>query len=59
MMPYFPREQETAYRCPGCGGLYVPTGKTCLVLHSPGTCCHQYEKLVPTPVQGQKKEPLE
>lgn len=49
MSPYFPYPEETAYRCKGCGGWFIPGNRSCLVAHPPGTCCHKYEK----PVQSQ------
>ena len=49
MSPYFPKEEETSYRCPGCGGYFYPGTWRCLVAHAPGTCCHKYETPAPTP----------
>lgn len=46
-MPYFPKPVERAYRCPGCGGWFIPGYQSCLVAHPPGSCCHEYE----TPAQ--------
>ena len=49
-MPYFPTHKESQYRCPSCGGYYYRGSTVCLVLHPPGTCCHEYEQPAPTPV---------
>lgn len=45
-MPYFPMPSERAYACKGCGGRFIPSGRSCLVMHAPGTCCHEYEQRV-------------
>ena len=42
-MPYFPKDTERAYRCPNCGGWFIPGNISCCVAHAPGTCCHEYE----------------
>jgi hypothetical protein len=44
-MPYYPKQEELRYKCPGCGKTFQTTGMNCLVAHSPGTCCHitEYE----------------
>jgi hypothetical protein len=48
-MPYFPRDSEREYRCQGCGDWFIPGTRSCLVKHSPGTCCHEYERRVASP----------
>lgn len=55
-MPYFPKPQERAYKCPGCGGWFIPGNRMCLVYHTPGTCCHEYEQRVePHPRVGMER----
>lgn len=43
-MPYFPTDAERAYHCKGCGRWWIPGNRSCLVAHSPGSCCHEYER---------------
>jgi len=44
-MPYFPeRDTPGSYYCPKCKEWYAYGDRSCLVLHAPGTCCHEYEK---------------
>lgn len=46
-MPYFPKREETAYKCHGCGKKFYPGNLSRCVLHAPGTCCHMGEVEVP------------
>lgn len=54
-MPYIPPSISIqSYRCPGCGHIYQPSMVACLVLHSPGSCCHcQETRLDGMSVSGQ------
>jgi hypothetical protein len=49
MTPYFPTEEERRYYCPNCKGWYGCGNSSCLVLHAPGTCCHEHEVRVLAP----------
>src|SRR5205809_7870097 len=48
-MPYFPTKQESAYFCPNCQAWYTRATMHCLVIHPPGTCCHEYEHQMEDP----------
>lgn len=50
-MPYFPQQQETAYKCQGCGQWYYRGNVSCCVLHTPGSCCHFGERPATPPTQ--------
>jgi hypothetical protein len=54
-MPYF-NSNEGIYYCPVHRSWYKPSGLRCLVVHAPGTCCHEYEKPCGAPIQA-KGEP--
>jgi len=56
MSPYFPPlpPDGRIYWCPKCRARYrVVSNLSCLVLHSPGDCCHMGEERVTEP-----REPL-
>ena len=40
------RDWDYAYRCPFCKGVYIKSHPALryLVFHSPGECCHIYDK---------------
>lgn len=57
-MPYFPKDEERAYFCPNCKAWFVPSSISCCVNHTPGECCHMYERMVPAPQRGKQHEIL-